>query len=86
MIGAPATVDAVVELADPDELVSWAAGVDPVLPLPGLGLPCLTDGDEALGDVRYAGTAAFVGRDLRTGRLSVYDVGDDCAVLARVTP
>ncbi|MCB0999921.1 MAG: hypothetical protein KDB40_11555 [Acidimicrobiales bacterium] len=86
VIDAPATVDAVVELADPDELVSWAAGVDPVLPLPGLGLPCLTDGDEALGDVRYAGTAAFVGRDLRTGRLSVYDVGDDCAVLARVTP
>lgn len=86
VIDAPATVDAVVELADADELVAWAAGVDPVLPLPGLGLPCLTDGDEALGDVRYAGTPAFVGRNAGTGELSVYDVGADCAVLERVTP
>lgn len=78
--------DLVVAITTPQALLDYANTQQPVLPLPGLALPCVDEGDEAVGQVSYQGTPAVVVRDPGTGEVSALDLAGGCAVLATVTP
>ena len=78
--------DLVVAITTPQALLDYANTQQPILPLPGLALPCVAEGDEAVGQVTYQGTSAIVVRDPGTGEVSALDLDGGCAVLATVTP
>jgi hypothetical protein len=83
----PAAVDAaaVVSIATPEQLRDWAQTQQGLIPLPGLGLPCVADGAVAVGEVLYQGTAAVVVRDA-DGTLTAFDPQTACSVVATVEP
>ncbi len=76
----------VVSISSPDQLAAYARTQRAIMPLPGLGLPCVDEGAEAIGEVTYRGVAAIVVREPSTGEVRVHDLQDDCAVLTSVTP
>lgn len=82
-IDAPADT---VSITSPEQLAAYARTQRAVLPLPGLGLPCVDEGTEAVGEVTYQGIASIVVRDSTTGEIRAHDLQDGCAVLAVVAP
>lgn len=78
--------DLVVAITTPQALLDYANTQQPILPLPGLALPCVAEGDEAVGEVTYQGTPAVVVRDPQTGEVRALDLDAGCAVLATATP
>lgn len=76
----------VVSIASPGQLETYARSQGPVIPLPGLGFPCVAEGTEAIGEVTYQGIAAIVVRDPATGEVRAHDLQAGCAVLVKVSP
>lgn len=75
-----------VTINTPQQLLDYANTQQAVLPLPGLGLPCVTEGFQAIGQVTYQGTPSVVVRDPSTGSVSVLDLTGTCAVVVTVDP
>lgn len=73
------------DLQAPQDLVDFAMGKAAMAPAEGDGLPCVTEGAEAIGTVRYQGVDAIVTRDPATGRLTAFDL-TTCAALAQAGP
>lgn len=76
----------VVAITSPEQLRDYANGRRAVLPLPGLGFPCVEEGQEAIGEVTYQGVQSIVVRDPSTGTVTAYDLRGSCAVVATVEP
>jgi uncharacterized protein YbaA (DUF1428 family) len=73
------------DLQAPQDLVDFAMGKAAMTLAEGDGLPCVTEGAEAVGAVRYQGVDAIVTRDPATGQLTAFDL-TTCAVLAQAGP
>lgn len=73
------------DLQAPQDLVDFAMGKAAMTLAEGDGLPCVTEGAEAVGTVRYQGVDAIVTRDPATGQLTAFDL-TTCAVLAQAGP
>jgi hypothetical protein len=73
------------DLQAPQDLVDFAMGKAAMNLAEGDGLPCVTEGAEAVGTVRYQGVDAIVTRDPATGQLTAFDL-TTCAVLAQAGP
>ncbi len=79
--------EVMVSITSPEQLRDYARGRRAVLPLPGLGFPCVDDDDvEPIGEVSYQGVPAIVVRDPSTGTVTAYDLRGTCAVVATATP
>lgn len=87
VLEAPAEVDtaAIVAIATPEQLRDWAQTQQGVIPLPGLGLPCVDDDAVVLGEVVYQGVAVVVVRDADE-TLQAYDPQTDCSRVVSVEP
>lgn len=83
----PAAVDAAatVSISTPEQLRDWAASQQGLIPLPGLGLPCVADGSEAVGEVVYQGASVVVAR-AADGTVTAFDPQTDCTVVVSVEP
>ncbi|MEY4231300.1 MAG: hypothetical protein RLZZ362_2149, partial [Actinomycetota bacterium] len=73
------------DLQAPQDLVDFAMGKAAMTLAEGDGLPCVTEGAEAVGTVRYQGVDAIVTRDPATGQLTAFDL-TTCDVLAQAGP
>ena len=87
VLEAPAEVDtaATVAIATPEQLRDWAQSQQGVIPLPGLGLPCVDDDAVVVGEVAYQGVAVVVVREADETLLA-YDPQVDCALVVSVEP
>ena len=74
-----------VALATPEQLRDWAQSQQGVIPLPGLGLPCVDDDAVVVGEVAYQGVAVVVVREADETLLA-YDPQVDCALVVSVEP
>jgi hypothetical protein len=84
--GIPGAAGVTVTITNPRALLDYANGAQAILPLPGLALPCVAEGLEAVGEVTYRGTQVVVVRDPATGTVTALDLQDECAVVATITP
>ncbi len=75
-----------VTIATPQQLLDYANTKQPILALPGLPFPCVADGLEAVGEVRYRGVQVIVVRNPATGEVNAFDIQDECALIATVAP
>jgi hypothetical protein len=73
------------DLQTPQELVDFALGKPAMALADGVGFPCVTEGAEAIGTVRYQGVDAIVTRDPATGQLTAFDL-TTCAALVQAGP
>ena len=69
----------------PEQLRDWAQSQQGVIPLPGLGLPCVDDDAVVVGEVAYQGVAVVVVREADETLLA-YDPQVDCALVVSVEP
>jgi hypothetical protein len=73
------------DLQTPQDLIDFATGKAAMDVGEGAGLPCVAEGAEAIGTVRYQGVDAIVSRDPATGQLTASDLAT-CAALAQAGP
>jgi hypothetical protein len=73
------------DLQGPQDLVDFAMGKPAMELADGDGFPCVTEGAEAIGTVRYQGVDAIVTRDPATGQLTAFEL-TTCAALVQAGP